>query len=55
MNSHIGPLVFSYANQQAFLRVTDNFWTNARDLAASNHTAYYKILFSVHMAYIHFQ
>jgi len=55
MNSHTGPLVSSYENQQAFLRVTDDFWTNARDPAAGNHTAHYKILFSVHIACILFQ
>jgi len=55
MNSHTGPLVSSYANQQAFLRVTDDFWTDVRDPAAGNHTAHYEILFSVRMACIPFQ
>ena len=55
MNSHTGPLVSSYANQQAFLRVTDDFWTDVRDPAAGNHTAHYEILFSVRMALTLFQ
>ena len=55
MNSHTDLLVSSYKNQQTFLRVTNNFWTNARDPVAGNHLAHYKILFSVYMALILFQ
>ena len=52
MTSHAGPLVAPYANQLAFLRVSDDFWLKNKDPAAGNHTAHYEIVLSVCIARI---
>jgi len=55
MISHTGPLVSSFTNQLAFLRVTDDFWTDVKDPAAGNHTAHYEIVFCVRTTRIFYQ
>ena len=52
MASYTGPLVAPYANQLAFLRVSDDFWVEDKDPAAGNHTAHYEIVLSVCIARI---
>jgi len=47
MISHTGPLVATYLNQLAFLRVTDDFWIEDKDPAAGNDTPHFEIIFSV--------
>ena len=52
MTSHAGPLVAPFANQLAFLRVSDDFWLEDKNPAAGNHTAHYEIVLSVCIARI---